>query len=125
MDNEIIKMQEIISELGYSQIKLENDFHVELLFYDSTKENTMIFVVSYNKSEPDRYPDVGNIAIESNHKPNSGFFMIIREVNKENVIEAIKFVEDTAHLGGSSFVNYHEDADKVIKEYASIYDYSL
>ena len=34
MNSEIIKMQKIISELRYSQLKLENDFHVELLFYD-------------------------------------------------------------------------------------------
>lgn len=74
MDNEIIKMQEIISELGYSQIKLENECLVELLLFNSIKEKNMIFIVSYNKSEPDRYPDVENIAIEHNHKPDSGFF---------------------------------------------------
>lgn len=124
-NSEIIKMQEIISELGYSQIKLENDSYVELLFYDNTKKPNMIFVVSYNKSEPDRCPYVGNIAIGPNNKPNSGFFMMIREVNKKNVIEALKYGVDTAPIGGSSFINYHEDFDKVIKEYASLYDYSL
>lgn len=125
MNSEIIKMQKIISELRYSQLKLENDFHVELLFYDSTKENTMIFVVSYNKSDPERYLDVGIIGIEPNHKSASGFFTIIREVTKENVVTALSIVEESAPLCGNSFIIYHKDIDKVIKEYASIYDYSL
>ena len=124
MDNEIIKMQEIISELGYSQIKLENEYLVELLLFNSIKEKNIIFVVSYNKSVPDRYPNVGNIAIEHNRKPDSGFFTIIREVNKENVITALSIVEESVPLGGTYFVNYHKDVDKVIKEYASLYDFN-
>lgn len=125
MDNEIIKMQEIIHELGYTHITLENDLYVKILFYNIIKEKNMIFVVSYNKSEPDRYLDVGIIGIEPNHKSASGFFTIIREVTKENVITALSIVEESAPLGENYFVNYHKDVDKVIKEYASLYDYNL
>ncbi len=125
MNIEIIKLKEIIHELGYTNIILENDFYVKILFYNSIKEKNMIFVVSYNKSDPERYLDVGIIGIEPNHKSASGFFTIIREVTKENVVTALSIVEESAPLCGNSFIIYHKDIDKVIKEYASIYDYSL
>lgn len=125
MDNEINKLKGIIHELGYTHIILENDFYVKFIFYNNIKEKNMLYVVSYNKSDPERYLDVGIIGIEPNHKPNSGFFTIIREVKKENVITALSIVEESSPLCGNSFIIYHKDIDKVIKEYASIYDYNL
>lgn len=124
MNNEIVKLKEIIHELGYTHIILENDFYVKILFYNSIKEKNMIFAASYNKSNHERYLDVGIIGIEPNHKYASGFFTIIREVTKEKVITALSIVEESAPLGGTYFVNYHKDVDKVIKEYASLYGFN-
>lgn len=57
-------MQGLIKQLGFKQIVLENDDFLNFLFYDTSKEKSMIFGLSYDKSNNDKYFDVGNIAIE-------------------------------------------------------------
>ena len=119
MNTEIIKMQGLIKQLGFKQIVFENDDFLNLLFYDTSKEKSMIFGLSYDKSNNDKYFDVGNIAIEPDNRPHLGCFTIIREVNKENVKEAIKIVTELAALGNDMFINYHDNIDTVISEYVS------
>lgn len=119
MNKEIVKMQGLIKQLGFKQIVFENDDFLNLLFYDTSKEKSMIFGLSYDKNNNDKYFDVGNIAIEPDNRPHLGCFTIIREVNKENVKEAIKIVTESAAFGNDMFINYHDNIDTVISEYVS------
>lgn len=123
MNSIILKIQKIICELGYTLIKLENKFYVELLFYDNNKNKKMIFDVLYHKSDPDRYVDVGNITSDRKQKLASGYFTIIKEISKENIIEAIEIVEESSQLD-TNCIKYHTNVDNVIAEYSNMNNYT-
>ena len=124
MNIDIYKIQRIINRFGFRQLLFENENLLNIIFYNTTNENSMIYVFSSDKNNTIHFIDVGNIAIGSDHMPHLGCFTIIEEITEESIKAAIRIVDESTKLGNGIYIYNHSNCEAVISDYTTQNNYT-
>lgn len=125
----LLKVRNFISKLGYTTVSLENEWFIELLFYDRCQKEKIIYGFLFSRQDNETVIDVGNIGIESSidNQLHLGCLTIIKEVSIAEITSAIDIInEDLSSKTEKELkLNAFENVEETIKSYMETEEYTL
>lgn len=129
MKDLLLKVRNFISELGYTTVSLENEWFIELLFYDRCQKEKIIYGFLFSRQDNETVIDVGNISFESSidNQLHLGCLTIIKEVSIEEITSAIDIINDdlSSKTEKELKLNTFENVEETIKSYMETEEYTL
>ena len=129
MKDLLLIVRNFISELGYTTVSLENEWFIELLFYDRCQKEKIIYGFLFSRQDNETVIDVGNISIESSidNQLHLGCLTIIKEVSIAEITSAIDIInEDLSSKTEKELkLNAFENVEETIKSYMETEEYTL
>ncbi|MBQ6944686.1 MAG: hypothetical protein IJN43_10205 [Ruminococcus sp.] len=125
----LLIVRNFISELEYTTVSLENEWFIELLFYDRCQKEKIIYGFLFSRQDNETVIDVGNISFESSidNQLHLGCLTRIKEISIAEITSAIDIINDdlSSKTEKELKLNTFENVEETIKSYMETEEYTL